>query len=443
MNINLMDILKNQLSGQLVDQASKFLGEEKSATQTALTGIVPTLLSGLIGKTSSSEGASSVFNLIKSGNHDGGILNNLSGLFSGDSQNQGIANVGSGLLSSIFGNKVGGIVDMIASFSGIKKSSSSSLLSMAMPIVMGLLGKQVKDNGLNASGLASLLGSQKNLVNAAMPAGLSSMFSKFGLGDFGASAIETVKNVGSKTSHVASEAVNEGKSGLAKFLPWLLLLGALLLGFYFLRGCGGTGSETIDNAVNNVTTTTDNLVDATKDAANTAVDATKDAANTAVDATKDAAKAAVDAVSSISLPGGISLSIPKGSLVDRFATALTAKEADLKVAYTFDRLLFETGSSKLLPASQQQLNDLAAVLKAYPSVNVKLVGNTDNTGDEAANKKLSLDRAKTVKGELVTKGIDGKRIETEGVGSASPVAPNDTEAGKQQNRRIDLYVTKK
>jgi OOP family OmpA-OmpF porin len=425
MNINLMDLLKSQLGGQVVEQASKFLGEESSATQSAMSGILPTLMGGLIGKTSTTEGANSIFNLIKSGNHDGGILNNLTGLFSNGAQNQGIMNVGTSLLSSIFGNKVGNIVDMITSFSGMKKSSSSSLLSMAAPLVMGLLGKQVKDNGLNASGLASLLGGQKNYVKDAMPAGLGGMFSKFGLGDMVDSFAGTAKNVGAKTAAVATETVNAGKSGISKFLPWLLLLAALLLGFYFLRGCGGTGSETIDNAVNTVTETTDNIADATKDAA------------------KDAADAVADAFSSITLPGGVSLNIPKGSLVDKFATFLASNDTDLSKYYTFDHLLFETGNDKLMPESQQQLNDLTAVLKAYPSVNVKLVGNTDNTGDAAANKKLSLARAKSVKADLVTKGIDSKRIETEGVGDANPIATNDTEEGKQQNRRIDLYVTKK
>ena len=85
----------------------------------------------------------------------------------------------------------------------------------------------------------------------------------------------------------------------------------------------------------------------------------------------------------------------------------------------------------------------AAVLKAYPDVNVKVGGYTDTTGDPTANRTLSQQRADAVRQALVGKGIAAKRMVAEGYGSDHPVGDNATEEGRAQNRRIALRVTKK
>ena len=119
------------------------------------------------------------------------------------------------------------------------------------------------------------------------------------------------------------------------------------------------------------------------------------------------------------------------------------KAVDKTTWFDFDRLTFETGSATLKPASQEQLKNVSEVLKAYPNVNVKLGGYTDNTGDANANLKLSNDRAQSVKSELVRMGVSESRLEAEGYGQEHPVASNDTEEGRAQNRRISVRVTKK
>lgn len=111
--------------------------------------------------------------------------------------------------------------------------------------------------------------------------------------------------------------------------------------------------------------------------------------------------------------------------------------------FSFDRLLFETGSDKLIASSQEQLKNIAEILKAFPNVEVKIGGYTDNTGDANANLKLSDARAKNVMEQLIKLGIDKGRLKSEGYGQEHPVASNDTEEGRQQNRRIDIRVTKK
>ena len=83
------------------------------------------------------------------------------------------------------------------------------------------------------------------------------------------------------------------------------------------------------------------------------------------------------------------------------------------------------------------------MLKAYPTVAIKVGGYTDNTGNAQTNTKLSADRANMVMNALVDLGINKSRLEAEGYGPQHPVASNDTEAGRAQNRRIAVRVTKK
>lgn len=122
-----------------------------------------------------------------------------------------------------------------------------------------------------------------------------------------------------------------------------------------------------------------------------------------------------------------------------------AKPVDKTTWFNFDRLTFAAGGADLdLAASKDQLTNIAEVLKAFPTVTLKVGGYTDNTGSADANKKVSQARAEAVVKELVAMGIDGKRLEAEGYGPEHPVCEaNDTDECKAQNRRIAVRVTAK
>lgn len=144
------------------------------------------------------------------------------------------------------------------------------------------------------------------------------------------------------------------------------------------------------------------------------------------------------------LVNGIELNLPEFGVENKLLAFIKSdKPVDKTTWFDFDRLLFKTGSATLEPQSQEQLKNIAEILKAHPSVNVKLGGYTDNTGSAATNQKLSGERAASVKTELVNMGIATDRLETEGYGQEHPVASNDTEEGRAQNRRISIRVTKK
>ena len=109
--------------------------------------------------------------------------------------------------------------------------------------------------------------------------------------------------------------------------------------------------------------------------------------------------------------------------------------------YTIENLFFESGSSNLKPGAEQQLQNLAEILNAYPNAKIKLGGYTDNSGNEDTNMKLSNLRAQSAKLKLLELGIASDRIEAEGYGSQFPVCPaNDTDECKAQNRRIAVRV---
>jgi OmpA-OmpF porin, OOP family len=116
---------------------------------------------------------------------------------------------------------------------------------------------------------------------------------------------------------------------------------------------------------------------------------------------------------------------------------------DLPKTFVFDHLSFESGSARLTSDSNKTVNDLAQVLKAYPTAQVQITGHTDNTGNPQANQSLSLARANAVRNMLLNGGIAANRISTEGFGQDRPIAPNGDEQGRAQNRRTELTVTQK
>lgn len=101
---------------------------------------------------------------------------------------------------------------------------------------------------------------------------------------------------------------------------------------------------------------------------------------------------------------------------------------------------FQTDSATLTPDSQQQLGTVISAVKGCPDVKLTVVGHTDNTGNDAINKPLSLDRAKSVAAYLVSQGIPAAAVTSEGAGSADPIADNNTAAGRAQNRRTEIKV---
>jgi outer membrane protein OmpA-like peptidoglycan-associated protein len=107
------------------------------------------------------------------------------------------------------------------------------------------------------------------------------------------------------------------------------------------------------------------------------------------------------------------------------------------------KVLFETGKAVIKPQSYPLLDELAALLKKYTDSRITLEGHTDSEGADEDNMILSKNRAKAVGDYLIKKGIDESRITNDGFGETRPIDTNDTPAGKQKNRRVDMRLTNK
>lgn len=107
-----------------------------------------------------------------------------------------------------------------------------------------------------------------------------------------------------------------------------------------------------------------------------------------------------------------------------------------------NKILFDQGSAALKPESKTELDQIANFLKSNPNGEIELSGHTSSEGDASLNKSLSYKRVNACKEYIVSKGIDVGRIIAVGYGPDRPVAPNDTEAGRAQNRRVEMKVLK-
>jgi len=119
---------------------------------------------------------------------------------------------------------------------------------------------------------------------------------------------------------------------------------------------------------------------------------------------------------------------------------LKAQQTDRGMVLTVGDVLFAAGKAEVGPGAQRSIDKLADFLKAYPKRNVVIEGHTDNIGDEGFNIKLSQQRADAVRDLLVARGVAPQRIRTKGYGPKFPVVENDSAAGRQQNRRVEVLV---
>src|SRR6202790_2535233 len=104
-------------------------------------------------------------------------------------------------------------------------------------------------------------------------------------------------------------------------------------------------------------------------------------------------------------------------------------------------VLFDTGKADLKPSARERLAKVAGILIAYPDIRVEIDGHTDSTGSLEFNERLSQQRAESVRSYLSRQGVNYSAITTQGFGPSQPIASNDTAAGRQQNRRVELVVS--
>jgi len=120
---------------------------------------------------------------------------------------------------------------------------------------------------------------------------------------------------------------------------------------------------------------------------------------------------------------------------------LQAKQTDRGMVMTLSDVLFDTGKATLKPGANRDLDRLAQALKDNSNTRVKIEGYTDSVGSDSYNQGLSERRAQAVADALQMRGVPADRYQVEGLGKEYPVATNDTQAGRQQNRRVEIVFS--
>ncbi|MCM1035692.1 MAG: OmpA family protein [Paludibacter sp.] len=108
--------------------------------------------------------------------------------------------------------------------------------------------------------------------------------------------------------------------------------------------------------------------------------------------------------------------------------------------FVVQNLFFATNKTRILKTSEDALNALYQYLDSNKNLNVRIIGHTDNIGSDAANQRLSEGRADAVRDDLIKRGIAPERLQTEGRGESQPIDTNDTEEGRQNNRRVEIEI---
>ncbi len=435
MSFNLLDVAKGLVTRELVAKASSFLGESETGVAKAFSGILPSLINGITEKASSStEGAGTIANLAYSA-HNSNFLNNIGDFFKSDNNTGSLLNKGAGILSGLFGDsKVGALTNLISNFSGVKSSSAGSLLSMAAPMLLSLLGKHASSDNVNSTGLASLLTSQKSSVMKALPDGLN-------LGNVFSSLSNDIKYVPNRVASTATAETTEIKNegGLKWLLPLLLLaLVAAAAWYFFGKGCssGPAISDTIDSLKSKTEQVAGDIKDGTLSAVGKLDSLTGD---WMYDAGREV---------TIDLPNNAGkLVVGENSTENKLYKFLASNDQLDTVKgnwFEFTNVRFKTGGTQLDSGSMVQLQNMVAITKAFPKAEFKLGGYTDNTGDSAANVVLSQKRAEAVISQLKKLGISATSISgAKGYGPQWPLADNATPEGRAQNRRVAVNVKAK
>jgi OmpA-OmpF porin, OOP family len=401
---SLLDSLKEQITPDVIRGLASNLGESGDAVQKGLLAGASTILATLAGKAQEPGFLSQIMNLI-SGFMTRGASAMGAAAGGGPSAVTGASQAGTSLLSMVFGNNISSIQSKIAEFSGMRASSAGSILASAAPMVLGTLASKVGSQGLTATGLGNLLTSELPSLRSFLPSGLS---------------IPGLSSVTARASQMADEARTVGTP---KWL-WPVVLAVLLIGA--LIWFANRNTSTVNNAVNTAANT----------ASNAASQESSPVSNGAT---------SLGAFVKASIPGGTDLNIPENGMERKLLVFIQDPNAQpsRETWFEFDRLTFDTGSDHLQVSSQEQLENIAKILSAYPNVHARIGGYTDNQGDPAANLKLSQDRANVVMAQIIGLGIDPSRLDAKGYGDEHPVGDNSTDEGRQANRRIALRVTQK
>jgi outer membrane protein OmpA-like peptidoglycan-associated protein len=393
---SLLDQARDAANPDVVRTVSSLIGATPSTTGAGFATAIPTLLAGIVTTASTPAGAHWVRAIISEGGYGDGTLDKLLGMLTGGRPTERLMSSGRQLLTSLFGGKQQDVMETIARSANLSGPAAGNLMCVAAPMVMGVLGREVATHGLDWSGVMNYLAGQRASIASVTPPTLASVL---GL------PAPTVPAAASEAERHYRDGLAVATSGRGQLGAWLFTVVAALSGFAIVFAMHPPRAG---------------------------------------DVGKQVASALPRQLQALTLPNGERLDVRIGSFLAKLNAYLaSATDTSVPRRFVFDDVTFEPGSADLTPGSRPSVDGLGRTMKAYPTVRVSLEGFTDSTGDPVANKDLSFDRAHAIKERLVERGVAADRIQTAGFGSDQPVAANDTEEGRAQNRRTEVVVIRR
>ena len=401
---DILGLVNREITPEVIHRAALQMGEDDDLLRSALSTSVPSVLTALSDVASTETGASHLARIIRGidANRPGAdSVASILGSTAGRAQGTTLFDGETGALGSQ-------IADAVARASGIKADSAHQLLGAmtgATLLTLGRSGEQI-----NPEGLRTILGEHRDEFLRQLPPPVASIFSdgrpEHRVDTRRAPAVVDNPDL-ARAAAVGSPAIRRVPGPDPERKGWLaplVLLGALMLiAIPLLRAMRRPAIHT--QVLHNLP-----------------------------------AEAVSRGTIRLALPNGESLMLARGSAAYQLASFLGGNAAT-PARFTLSPMNFEFASTQLTPESLGTVDEVAAILRAYPTATIRVESYTDSVGTAAANLDLSRDRSETVKGLLGGKGIDPTRVTTAGLGQEDPIASNQTENGRAQNRRTDIVVT--
>jgi OOP family OmpA-OmpF porin len=403
------DSVKEMVTPEMKQTLATRLSESPQTIDTALNTAIAAVLSAIATRAGDTTFLNQFSNFVgNAGNQN--ILGSIPSLAT-NGLNGAAGELVDRFQSLVFGEQKEQATNYVTRRAGIRLTSANALFTMAVALVLAYFSKQHSVASPNILTLSNQLQGERAGLERWVPPNYLNLPAK------------------QIQSHASLGIVELGDGpGPGKGAMWLVSIGivsAILMAWTVYRA-----TNTANLRAQPVTTA--------------ATTAAVDSANVVVDAV-NSASATAGVISKTKLPDGTELSIPKLGPEAQLIDLLNDKDRapNNTTAVDLDRVMFDPDNATLQPASEDQLRNVAAILKAYPHVKVRIDGYTDDVGDKKSNLKLSDQRAKAVAADLEKQGVPASQISAKGYGDARPEEENTTEAGRQKNRRISLQVLQK